>query len=117
MALSRNDCVFFFSSRRRHTRLQGDWSSDVCSSDLGHDEAWLILTDLPAGAANPAWYALRMWIEQGFKSIKSGCWQWQHTRMQDAQRGSGERRGGEEGRSRGVPGPLKKKKKGSGGRP
>src|SRR5256885_8168805 len=28
------DRVFFFSSRRRHTRLQGDWSSDVCSSDL-----------------------------------------------------------------------------------
>src|SRR6266850_7312024 len=26
--------LFFFSSRRRHTRLQGDWSSDVCSSDL-----------------------------------------------------------------------------------
>src|SRR5215467_15468787 len=25
---------FFCSSRRRHTRLQGDWSSDVCSSDL-----------------------------------------------------------------------------------
>src|SRR5256885_15170744 len=25
---------FFFSSRRRHARLQGDWSSDVCSSDL-----------------------------------------------------------------------------------
>src|ERR1039457_1268878 len=25
--------VTFFSSRRRHTRLQGDWSSDVCSSD------------------------------------------------------------------------------------
>src|SRR5256885_3278795 len=36
---------FFFSSRRRHTRLQGDWSSDVCSSDLvapggGHRELW-----------------------------------------------------------------------------
>src|SRR5256885_11781918 len=30
---------FFFSSRRRHTRLQGDWSSDVCSSDLGHGAA------------------------------------------------------------------------------
>src|SRR5574340_1475139 len=26
---------FFFSSRRRHTRSFGDWSSDVCSSDLG----------------------------------------------------------------------------------
>src|SRR5256885_7151275 len=30
---------FFFSSRRRHTRLQGDWSSDVCSSDLPEREA------------------------------------------------------------------------------
>src|SRR3989454_8180925 len=29
-----NFIFFFFSSRRRHTRLQGDWSSDVCSSDL-----------------------------------------------------------------------------------
>src|SRR5207248_8256813 len=27
---------FFFSSRRRHTRSYGDWSSDVCSSDLLH---------------------------------------------------------------------------------
>src|SRR6266516_5655978 len=32
MALVR--LVFFFSSRRRHTRSYGDWSSDVCSSDL-----------------------------------------------------------------------------------
>src|SRR5699024_11903345 len=30
---------FFFSSRRRHTRSKRDWSSDVCSSDLG----WAIL--------------------------------------------------------------------------
>src|SRR5215469_17844767 len=29
--------VFFFSSRRRHTRSLRDWSSDVCSSDLGGD--------------------------------------------------------------------------------
>src|SRR2546426_3889843 len=35
---------FFFSSRRRHTRLQGDWSSDVCSSDLTD-------ADLPPGYA------------------------------------------------------------------
>src|SRR5882762_7726690 len=28
---------FFFSSRRRHTRFKCDWSSDVCSSDLGAD--------------------------------------------------------------------------------
>src|SRR5256885_3728104 len=36
---------FFFSSRRRHTRLQGDWSSDVCSSDL---DDW-------RAAGNPGW--------------------------------------------------------------
>src|SRR5688500_19068166 len=30
--------MFFFSSRRRHTRLQGDLSSDVCSSDLEANE-------------------------------------------------------------------------------
>src|SRR2546429_1362911 len=29
-----NPNVFFFSSRRRHTRCSRDWSSDVCSSDL-----------------------------------------------------------------------------------
>src|SRR2546430_4416437 len=39
--------VFFFSSRRRHTRFDCDWSSDVCSSDLScvtwadEHEAWL----------------------------------------------------------------------------
>src|SRR5689334_24083392 len=35
---------FFFSSRRRHTRWNCDWSSDVCSSDLG----------LVAGGAHPS---------------------------------------------------------------
>src|SRR5437762_6855668 len=33
---------FFFSSRRRHTRFIGDWSSDVCSSDL--PRAWVLPT-------------------------------------------------------------------------
>src|SRR5205809_1807207 len=32
---SNGSYVFFFSSRRRHTRCSRDWSSDVCSSDLG----------------------------------------------------------------------------------
>src|SRR5260370_42464797 len=33
-------CIFFFfSSRRRHTRFKCDWSSDVCSSDLGANRA------------------------------------------------------------------------------
>src|SRR3989475_6426563 len=32
--LGESDAFFFFSSRRRHTRFDCDWSSDVCSSDL-----------------------------------------------------------------------------------
>src|SRR5256886_10060281 len=38
-----HECLFFFfSSRRRHTRFDCDWSSDVCSSDLyNHPEAGL----------------------------------------------------------------------------
>src|SRR5438034_8242660 len=34
---------FFFSSRRRHTRSLCDWSSDVCSSDLEHRKAVLMV--------------------------------------------------------------------------
>src|SRR5258706_9488679 len=35
VTIGANRCsIFFFSSRRRHTRLVSDWSSDVCSSDL-----------------------------------------------------------------------------------
>src|SRR2546430_12179604 len=34
---------FFFSSRRRHTRFDCDWSSDVCSSDLGDHEELLTM--------------------------------------------------------------------------
>src|SRR5699024_12099442 len=37
---------FFFSSRRRHTRSKRDWSSDVCSSDLG-DPALEIINGHP----------------------------------------------------------------------
>src|SRR5436309_6384174 len=33
--------MFFFSSRRRHTRFSRDWSSDVCSSDLSDTEAFI----------------------------------------------------------------------------
>src|SRR2546429_3323057 len=39
---------FFFSSRRRHTRCSRDWSSDVCSSDLGaHRHAATLGPDHP----------------------------------------------------------------------
>lgn len=52
----------------------------------GHDEPWVVLTDLPPEAGDACWYGLRAWIEQGFKRIKRGGWQWQSTRMTDPAR-------------------------------
>src|SRR5207245_3594140 len=40
--------LFFFSSRRRHTRCYRDWSSDVCSSDL----SWTALIQQPEGSVH-----------------------------------------------------------------
>src|SRR5437764_2058940 len=42
---------FFFSSRRRHTRYIGDWSSDVCSSDLSrpHRRGQGVVAPVPRG--------------------------------------------------------------------
>src|SRR5205807_4143868 len=45
---------FFFSSRRRHTRLQGDWSSDVCSSDLSPAIARASQPRKPSGRSRDA---------------------------------------------------------------
>src|SRR5215510_16127549 len=42
--------IFFFSSRRRHTRWPRDWSSDVCSSDLAENLAEVVAHDRGRGA-------------------------------------------------------------------
>src|SRR5256886_11908999 len=47
----RNLFIFFFSSRRRHTRFDCDWSSDVCSSDL--DGSGLVAVVRPGTAVEP----------------------------------------------------------------
>jgi hypothetical protein len=52
----------------------------------GHEDPWLILTDLPPENAQTCWYGLRAWIERGFKYSKRSGWQWQHTRMDDPKR-------------------------------
>src|SRR5258707_1879462 len=53
--------VFFFSSRRRHTRYWRDWSSDVCSSDLhdGSETMTTMLTVCDYTRNGPQWLLRR----------------------------------------------------------
>ena len=46
----------------------------------GPEEPWIILTGLPPEGAGISWYALRFWIELGFKAVKSLGWKWDKTR-------------------------------------
>ena len=50
------------------------------------DQPWIILTDLAPDKVGPSWYALRFWIELGFKAIKSLGWKWDQTRRTDPAR-------------------------------
>src|SRR2546430_10612591 len=50
---------FFFSSRRRHTRFDCDWSSDVCSSDLVPDLRGYGDSSKPPDGENHANYSKR----------------------------------------------------------
>lgn len=54
--------------------------------DDRQQDAWLLLTDLPPTQVSPAWYALRMHIEFGFRSLKSAGFHWERTRMRDPAR-------------------------------
>jgi len=49
--------------------------------DEPYRDPWIILTDLHPDQANVCWYAMRAWIEAGFKDTKRGGWRWNHTRM------------------------------------
>lgn len=53
---------------------------------VGHKERWVLLTDLAVRAVQHSWYGLRMWIELGFRALKSMGWQWQRTRRDDPAR-------------------------------
>src|SRR3712207_8139258 len=65
-------CLFFFSSRRRHTRYWRDWSSDVCSSDL---TALQQLRHLRAAGATVVWqpfylgYSELAWAMQAMPAV------------------------------------------------
>src|SRR6478735_1434672 len=56
--------AFFFSSGRRHTRLQGHWSSDVCSSDLSPPTPRMVRTRRPATRRAPRTSARRVRSEE-----------------------------------------------------
>src|SRR5688572_31672535 len=62
---------FFFSSRRRHTRFDCDWSSDVCSSDLA---AWGAVQRALAGTTRVCSYdrAGLGWSEAGDRPYDPG---------------------------------------------
>src|SRR4051794_41749826 len=101
--------LFFFSSRRRHTRWTGDWSSDVCSSDLcGKGRTpWLALATLllvvplvGAFTVRPAVFAGqdRLRVRNPFRVI---VLPWGQVEMLRSR--SEERRVGKEGRSRWAP--------------
>src|SRR5256885_13064247 len=100
---------FFFSSRRRHTRLQGDWSSDVCSSDLwtgscignGNCAVTLAQPQSVTAVFGPLVVAVKVTTKgRGTVRCTPAC----------SRSRSEERRVGEEGRSRWAPDHLKKKK-------
>src|SRR5437763_9535230 len=85
---------FFFSSRRRHTRYIGDWSSDVCSSDLRRSvssaASWCPCSrsrgrtcpcrrHRPSSSAyeRVAWPRQNSWVEQiGRASCRERVWVW-----------------------------------------
>src|SRR5258705_9353156 len=92
---------FFFSSRRRHTRCLSDWSSDVCSSDLGPTAATtstLPPLDLPIPMYLPPIQVLPIRLIT-IRIFLPAIW---HTPMPQSQR-SEERRVGKECRSRWSP--------------
>src|SRR2546421_2650398 len=61
---------FFFSSRRRHTRSDRDWSSDVCSSDLTPD----VLTDDTADDAVMLMLMVARRGAEGDRLVRAGAW-------------------------------------------
>src|SRR2546430_12509438 len=96
------ELVFFFSSRRRHTRFDCDWSSDVCSSDLwpfSWRKAARPIPQLPPGKG-PRQKMLR---RQGRGEENERICSWTPPGSQSEARRSEERRVGKECRSRWSP--------------
>jgi Transposase DDE domain len=50
------------------------------------EEPWVVVTDLAPRQVGVSWYALRIWVELGFRALKSFGWQWHRTRRADPAR-------------------------------
>ena len=50
------------------------------------EEPWVLLTDTPPDVTEASLHACRHWIEQGFRGLKRGGWQWHRTRRRDPAR-------------------------------
>src|SRR2546430_15045688 len=98
---------FFFSSRRRHTRFDCDWSSDVCSSDLTLSTCSARRRTSCRSRKTRSPSAPRCYGNSSGSKTRQ-----RRSRLapQGWTQRSEERRGGEEGRSRWAPDHLKKKK-------
>lgn len=102
----RTDCTFApTGGRRRHARLlvPGPGHAWVGTGTAfkpakrqagtllvvwanGQSAAWVLLTDLAPDDVGVLWYGLRVWVELGFKALKSMGWQWQRTQRSDPDR-------------------------------
>src|SRR2546430_4543064 len=76
---------FFFSSRRRHTRFDCDWSSDVCSSDLFADRG---NPQLIAGYYDAGPDQIRAWLEsaKGVKGVSGAMFTTWQNKYDDLER-------------------------------
>lgn len=54
--------------------------------EAGYDEPWLLMTDLAPVRCQGSFYGLRSWIEQGFRSMKSGAYRCERLRVVDPER-------------------------------
>jgi hypothetical protein len=54
--------------------------------EVGYEHPWDVLTDLDPEQAEVSWYAMRAWIETGYKDFKRGLWGWHHSKMLEAGR-------------------------------
>ena len=76
----------------KHAHVKRSGTLVVCWA-AGEAEPWICLTDLAPAAVGVAWYGLRTWIELGFRFLKRGGWDWQHTRRTDPHRSASAGRG------------------------